>query len=125
MNERLEALETLMVAYLLVWGFWIASPWWTIYDSTPTFRMLSTIAPAWVVGGLPILSALLLSIAYRLRLWRLRWAVLFFLVGFFQFVAVLYFLSNPVSPAWITNTLVAIILGLLLFSPEWANTKDG
>ena len=105
-----------MGVYLLLWGGWLASPWWSTYASTPSWRVVALLVPAWVMGSFPIASAFLLILAHHKRWHKLRHTVLLFLVGYFQFSALLFLIANPWAVGWITYTMVAALFAFLLFS---------
>lgn len=91
LSSPFGVLEMILGIFLLLWGFWILSPWWSSYGSTPSWRVLALISPAWLTGGLPILAALLLLVAQYTRWYKLHHIVLFFLVGYFLFTAIFFY----------------------------------
>lgn len=122
LSSTFGILELILGGFLLLFGFWIASPWWSTYNATPAFRTLSVISPAWLTGMLPMLSALLLLFA-KYKKWRkLRNGVLFFLVGYFLFCSILFFVSSPASTAWIVYTTMAMLFAHPLFF-NWESSQ--
>lgn len=71
-----ESVDLILALHSMALGLWLLMPWST-FASSITFRMMGTLAPEWVwggvilAGGLGLFTALLLdNIQWRLRILR-------------------------------------------------------
>lgn len=42
----------LLAIYTVLWGFWLANPWWSVFDTAPIFSEMDHLAPEWAWGVL-------------------------------------------------------------------------
>ena len=46
--------------YTLVWGFWLISPFWSVFDRASLYKSMSEMGPEWGWGLVAILSGLVI-----------------------------------------------------------------
>lgn len=116
-------LEAIVENFALWWGFWVLSPWWSTYDSSPTFAILSGVLPSWVAGGLPMAAAIvLLIVRIKGKQWSaVKHAALFFLIGYFLFIGLIFGIANIQSTAWLTYISISFIYLFILFAVTGRN----
>lgn len=94
--------------YTLVWGLWVANPFWTVFTQAPLYTALDALAPEWAWGLLAILCGLLiiwgaLRMSYQSLVWgaQVSW-------GHWLLVAIFYFLGDWHNTGGITSLFIAI-----------------
>lgn len=108
--------EGIAASFAFWWGAWVASPFWATFDSTPTFRVMADLAPAWLWGSLPMAAGLLLLRYSIMGNRTLKQHALLFLVAFFVFVFAVLTLGNPSSTAVPTYLHAAVMYGFMWYA---------
>lgn len=111
---RPRPLELLGALWALAWGIWVGNPFWNVFPSSPTFRVLSQVAPesVWGLCSLAVGVGQLWAV-YRDHLgWRYRVSVLAFLL--WSFITLMFMLGNPSSTATITYGMLALMAALVV-----------
>lgn len=111
---RPRPLELLGALWAIAWGMWVGSPWWNVFPSSPTFRVLGTVAPEWVWGMAALWVGIgqLVAVYDNRLIWRYRVSVAAFLL--WTFIALLFVLANPSSTATITYGMLALMAALVV-----------
>lgn len=105
--------ELIAASFAFWWGFWIVSPGWTTFGTSPTFRMMALVASEVTWGLLPMVAGVVLGYG-SLCGWAVgKQAVLLFLVAYFVFVSVVFGFANIGSTALITYLHIALTYGWL------------
>jgi hypothetical protein len=47
-------------AYTILWGLWVANPFWTVFDQAPIYNWMMQVMPEWIWGVVAILVGLLM-----------------------------------------------------------------
>ncbi len=100
--------EFIAASFAFWWGLWIASPGWSSFDSTPTYRGMGLVAPDVVWGGVLMVAAVLLAWASLSGLAGWKQLVLLFLFSYFVFVTVVVGMANISSAAGVAYFHVAV-----------------
>lgn len=116
---RPRILELGGAAWAIVWGCWVGNPWWNVFPSSPTFRVMGLIAPEWLWGiavaatGMGQLVAL-----YNVSLrWRYRISVTGFQL--WTFVTLMFLLGNFSTTAVVTYGMMSTIAGIAAAKLWW------
>lgn len=122
------ALVVLLGIYTMLWGFWVANPWWTVFDKAPLYSALAAAAPfaippelfwgtiAMVCGSVTVYGAV-----KRHYKPLIRGAVV---IGWHWFmIAIFYFLGDPANTGGITALLMSVY-GAFVWVNLRVNFKD-
>lgn len=64
----------LLGIYTVVWGFWLANPWWSVFGTAPIYNEMNQVAPEWAWGLLAITCGLVTAYgAWRPSYRALTW----------------------------------------------------
>lgn len=111
---RISTLALLIAAYSALWGGFLLLPFNT-FQSSPTFQIVARLMPdsAWGV----VLCSLAATVLIALHMHRayVARAALGALAALWLGIAVLFLLSNPTAPAWISYGSVAISTGAVFW----------
>lgn len=111
--------EAIAASFAFWWGWWVASPFWNAFDSTPTFRVMSAVAPGW--GGLAMVSGLLLLRFSLTGNSAFKQSTLIFLVAFFAFVTFVLAAANYRSTALPVYSHAVFTFAFLWYSERRRN----
>lgn len=67
MQPMNKAGSGILGGYMITWGFWLGSPFWDAFDSSPMYRYLSTIVPEGLAGFVAVGIGLLIIISLRMK----------------------------------------------------------
>lgn len=99
--------ELIAASFAFWWGFWVASPWWVVFGTSPTYALMGVVAPDFVWGGSLMVAGAALGYSSLRMFSAAKQMALLFLVGYFVFVACVFGVSNIGSTAPITYLHVA------------------
>lgn len=104
--------------YTVVWGLWVANPFWTVFTQAPLYAAMAGIAGEWFWGGIAILAGIITSYgAYKPSYFNMHLgsfvAALHWLV-----IAIMYFLGDWTNTGGITSLCFAIYASIV-----WLNVK--
>lgn len=51
-ESKLGLYRFVLFFVIAIWGLWIVSPWWSSFDTTPTFRVMAAFVDEWMWGVL-------------------------------------------------------------------------
>lgn len=109
--------------YTVIWGFWVANPFWEVFTQAELYGILATIAPEAFWGMLAITCGLVTCYGAIKRRYRplARGAIV---AGWHWFmISVFYFLGDPLNTGGIT-ALVFGIYAVFVFLNLRVNFKD-
>jgi hypothetical protein len=107
-------------AYTILWGLWVANPFWTVFDQAPIYNWMMQVMPEWIWGVVAILVGLLM--VYGVLRHSYKSLVTGALVGYFHWlvIALMYFGGDWQNTGGVTSFIVAIYCGFI-----WLNiTKN-
>lgn len=101
------ALVVLLGIYTVVWGIWIANPFWDVFATAPLFSAMAGIFPEWVWGSIAIFAGATTIMGAVVRSYgaltrgamtaALHWLV----------ISILYFMGDPLNTGGITSLVIA------------------
>ena len=106
--------------YTTLWGFWVANPFWTVFDQAPLYNWMMRVM-AEVYWGLLALAVGILMI-YGVLKHSYRSLITGALVGYFHWlmIAIMYFGADWQNTGGITSFIVSMYCGFI-----WLNiTKN-
>ena len=101
------SLVALLGLYTLVWGFWVANPWWDVFSHAPLYSEMAKY-PEWAWGAFAIFSGLeILRGVVRNRNKDLRRGAF---IGFFHWLVVtlMYFAGDWRNTGGITSLTICV-----------------
>jgi hypothetical protein len=106
--------------YTTVWGFWVANPFWTVFDQAPLYDWMSRVMPEWSWGAIAIAVGLLMIHGVI----RHSYGALITgaLVGYFHWlaIAIMYLGADWQNTGGVTSFIISIYCGFI-----WLNiTKN-
>lgn len=112
-GERAIALgstSTLLMILISVWGFWIISPWWSSFSSTPTFSVIRSIdSTGFLWGGASMLIGCIYGYSWLSRNTSLMTWCLFVSGFFWLIVSLACAFANFASTAGVTYLVISMI----------------
>lgn len=95
--------------FLLLWGAWIALPYWSVFNTTPTFSAMAGLPVHENVQGF-IIMCVGLSVLWGIFTGnkRLRKASIFWSVLIWAFISAMFINANYQSTATITYPMLAL-----------------
>ena len=102
------ALVVLLGIYTVVWGLWIANPWWDVFPTATLYSQMALIAPEWVWGGIAIAAGIVVIIGAMVRSFGAltRGSGVAFLHWFI--ISIMYFMGDPLNTGGITSLVIAL-----------------
>lgn len=102
------ALVVLLGIYTVVWGLWIANPFWHVFAQAPLYSAMASIAPEWVWGGIAIAAGIVIIAGSVVRNYGAltRGSAVAFLHWFI--IAIMYFMGDPLNTGGITSLTIAL-----------------
>lgn len=117
------ALIVLLGIYTVVWGFWIANPFWTVFTQAPLYSAMAGFAPEWAWGGVALITGTVVTMGAVKRSYRAltRGAAVAFFHWFL--IALMYFAGDPLSTGGITSLVIALYAAVVYLNIR-VNFKD-
>lgn len=103
--------EVISAVMLWTWGLILLAPWDT-FEVSPSYRIMSFLAPEWVWGCLYLGLGALQSLAMCGNVHRFRLPAASFAMIGWTFAAITFLLSNPYTHA-------PVLYGILAFANFW------
>lgn len=97
--------------YTFMWGLWVLSPFWTVFDKGPQYEVLMSLAREPVWGFIAtILGVIIMKACWNKNVEVIKYTAL---VGFYFWglVCTSYLYSNWQALAWIPAAMFSIIEG--------------
>lgn len=96
----------LLGLYTIVWGFWIANPWWNVFDRAALYSGMQDLAPEWIWGTVAVLSSLVTLYGAIRPSYRAFILGALILGWHWAMVALMYFWGDWQSTGGITSGMV-------------------
>lgn len=102
------AAVVLLGFYTVVWGLWVANPFWSVFGTAPLYSFLASLAPEVFWGGLAILCGAITSYGAVKR--KYRPLVIGSAVAFWHWlmIGVMYFAGDPLNTGGVTAIMLAV-----------------
>jgi hypothetical protein len=102
---------SIMGAFTVLWGIWVANPFWTVFDRAQLFNFMTTLMPEWLWGTLAIIIGLVMLYGVAEKSYKplLRGALAGFY--FWLFGSINFFLGDWENTGGITLLMIAIYCG--------------
>lgn len=117
------ATVVLLGGYTVVWGLWIASPFWDVFGRAELYGILALVAPEWFWGVLAIVCGAATCIGAIKRSYRPLVTGAVVSGWHWMMISILYFLGDPLSTGGITALTLAIYSAYLYLNIR-LNFKD-
>lgn len=102
-----KAAISIMGVFTLLWGFWVANPFWDVFTTAPLFHFMAALAPEWVWGGAALIVGMIMMYGIIKMSYRslLRGAQVGFY--FWIFASINFFLGDWQNTGGITLFMIA------------------
>lgn len=110
------ALIVLLGIYTVVWGFWLANPFWHVFDQAPLYSKMAEFAPEWVWGGIALAAGIVVIVGAVKRSYSAltRGASVAFLHWFL--ISMMYFAGDPLNTGGITSLVIALYAAVVYWN---------
>ena len=113
----------IMGAFTVLWGLWVANPFWRAFNSADMFSVMANYAPEWAWGT----ASILVGLTMIYGVWKLSYKSLTrgALTGFLFWIVVslFFFLGDWQNTGGITYGMIAVYCGFIRINLA-ANKKD-
>ena len=102
------AAVVLLGVYTVVWGFWVANPFWNVFGQAELYGVLATVAPEVFWGSLAIACGLVTCYGAVRRRYKplVRGAMV---AGWhWMMISIFYFMGDPLNTGGITSLTFAV-----------------
>lgn len=98
----------IMAIYTFVWGSWLTTPAWNVFNRAPLFNWLSSVAPESFWGIIAMTVGVLMTVGLIRQTYRALTLGLF--IGFIHWsvISVGYFLGDWKNTGGITSAMIAL-----------------
>ena len=104
---------SILGVFSLLWGFWVAVPWWDVFNQAEIFEFMTVLMPEWLWGVI----AMAVGITMLWGVARNSWKSLITgaLTGFYfwLFAAINFFIGDWQNTGGITLLMVAVYCGYI------------
>jgi hypothetical protein len=104
---------SILGVFSLLWGFWVANPWWTVFDQAEIFEFMTILMPEWLWGAIAIAvgAVMMIGVLYN----SYRSLLIGALTGFYfwLFGCINFFLGDWQNTGGITLLMIAIYCGYI------------
>lgn len=102
------ALIVLLGIFTMVWGAWLANPFWTVFTQAPLYNYMASFAPEWAWGGIAVAVGVVICYGAVQRSYRAltTGAGVAFIHWFL--IACMYFAGDPLNTGGITALTIAL-----------------
>lgn len=118
------ALIVLLGIFTVVWGFWIANPFWTVFTQAPLYDYMAALAPEWVWGGIAITAGVVICIGAVKRSYRALTTGAGVAFIHWLLISLMYFAGDPLNTGGITALLLAVYAAMVYLNIR-INFKPG
>lgn len=115
---------TILALYTILWGLWVANPFWDVFSRAPLYNALSSVAPEVVWGGIALVcGCFMLWGVLRNSVKSLTWGAF---VGFMNWFVIGggYFIGDWQNTGGITTVAIAIFCGLVYLNAVFSGQTD-
>lgn len=104
--------------YTILWGLWIVSPFWSVFNAAPLYSTLASVSSEVVWGSLAVLAGVCVTYgAYRPSRVNLQFGSFVGALHWF-IIALFYFIADWTSTGGISALAFAVYSGIV-----WVNVK--
>lgn len=111
-NALLKPINTaavvLLGVYTVVWGVWVANPFWTVFTQAPLYSVLAEVAPEYFWGCVAIFCGIVTIIGAVKRSYRTLVNGAIVACWHWSMISIFYFLGDPLNTGGITALTFAI-----------------
>lgn len=110
------ALVVLLGIYTVVWGIWLANPFWDVFSTAPLFSAMKAIGPEYVWGGIAIAAGITTIGGAVVRSYgaltrgsmvaAIHWLV----------IAIMYFMGDWQNTGGITAVIIALYASVVYWN---------
>ena len=103
--------SAILAVFSIFWGFWVAAPWWEVFDQAKVYHVLNYLAPEWAWGLVPIVLGTIMLVAIgKEKFVVLQRSVL---AGFYfwVFTASCFFIGDWQNTAGVAYSTIALYCG--------------
>ena len=119
------ALVVLLGIYTVVWGFWLANPFWEVFKTAPLYSVMADFAPEWVWGGIALAAGLvIITGAVKRSYGALTRGALVAFVHWFV-ISSMYFMGDPLNTGGITSFVIALYAAVVYLNIRINFKPDG
>lgn len=110
------ALVVLLGIYTVVWGLWIANPFWDVFATAPLFSAMANVASEYVWGGIAIVAGIVIIAGSYIRSYGAltRGSAVAFLHWFI--ISIMYFMGDPLNTGGITSLVIALYAAMVYWN---------
>jgi len=98
----------LLGIYTVVWGFWVANPFWTVFTQAPLYSVLADLAPEYFWGGLAMFCGAVTMYGAIKRHYRPLVTGASVMFWHWSMIALFYFMGDPLNTGGITSLIFAV-----------------
>ena len=109
---------SIMGVYTVLWGFWVANPWWFVFQSAAAYQSMEHIAPEFVWGLVAVIVGTFMIRGVVSRSYKAL--VIGALSGFFYWITVsgFFFWGDWHNTGGVTYLMIAAYCGFI-----WLNLR--
>jgi hypothetical protein len=109
--------------FTVLWGLWLANPFWTVFTQAALYSVLSSVAPEWFWGCLAIVCGSFTIYGAVRRRYRplINGAVIS--VWHWLMISIFYFMGDPLNTGGITALTFCVYAGFIYLNLR-VNYKD-
>lgn len=98
----------LLGIYTVVWGFWVANPFWTVFTQAPLYAVLADLAPEVFWGSLAMFCGLVTIHGAYKRRYRPLIIGASTMFWHWLMISIFYFMGDPLNTGGITALIFAV-----------------
>lgn len=98
----------LLGIYTVVWGFWVANPFWTVFTQASLYSALASLAPEFFWGTLAIICGSVTMYGAIKRHYRPLIIGATTMFWHWLMIAIFYFMGDPLNTGGITALIFAV-----------------
>lgn len=106
-------LIVLLGVYTIVWGFWVANPFWEVFTHAQLYSALLAVFPEYVWGTIAIICGIVISYGAVKRSYSALTRGALFGGWFWFIVSIFYFVGDAANTGGITALIFAIYGGFV------------
>lgn len=106
-----KAASAILGLFSILWGFWVANPWWEVFDSAQVYHVLNWLAPEWLWGTVPLVLGFLMLIGMKKGKFKFLTRGVLFGFYFWLFTASCLFIGDWQNTAGVAYSMIALYCG--------------
>lgn len=113
----------LLGIYTIVWGIWVANPFWDVFARAGLYHVMATVAPEWAWGVLAVFVGCVTTYGAVKRYYEALTRGAAAAGWFWLMIAIFYFMGDFFSTGGITSLCFAVYSGFIYCNIR-VNFKD-